>query len=158
MTTSTNERSTEAREIPAPARQPRPLADLGLLIGRLALAAVMIAHGAQKYFQNTVAGTQAGFEQMGIPFASAAAVGTIAVELIGGVALALGLLTRLVSLLYAGIMAGAIAFTHLPNGFYASDGGWEFVMVLGAVALLFVLTGPGRLSLDHAIIGRRRTA
>src|SRR5450755_2568725 len=41
--------------------------------------------------------------------------------------------------------------THAPSGFFASNGGFEFPAVLGASAAALALTGPGALSLDHAL-------
>ncbi|EST23776.1 hypothetical protein M878_32655, partial [Streptomyces roseochromogenus subsp. oscitans DS 12.976] len=47
-------------------------------------------------------------------------------------------------------MAGAAA-VHLPNGFFAQAGGYEYAATLGLAAAGLAITGPGRLSLDHAL-------
>ena len=135
----------------------RPVStDLALLVARIALGGVMIAHGLQKAFLNGFAGTQQGFAGMGAPLPSVTAVLVTLLELVGGVAVVLGLATRLVAALYALTMVGAALLVHLPNGFYAADGGWELVGLLALVGVALVVGGPGRFSLDHALSGRRR--
>ena len=140
-----------------PAIHPRttPLADVALLIGRLALGATMVAHGLQKLDQGGLGGTAEGFEQMGIPAPGAAALFSISVELGGGVLILLGALTPIVGLLWAGNMAGAWWYVH-RDAFFAGEGGYELVMVLGALGLVLAGTGPGRLSVD-ALLTRNRT-
>jgi putative oxidoreductase len=70
----------------------------------------------------------------------------------GGIALILGLLTRFASLGIAGVMAVALATVHLPMGhpFVGKPGGpsFELPAVYLACAVLFLLLGPGRASLD----------
>jgi putative oxidoreductase len=130
--------------------------DLGLLVTRLALGGVMIAHGIQKAFLYGFSGTQQGFAGMGAPLPGLTAVLVTILELVGGVAIVLGLATRVVALLYALTMVGAAVLVHLPNGFYAADGGWELVGLLAVVSLALVVGGPGRLSLDHLVAERWR--
>ena len=144
--------------MPLPTIHPRttPLADVGLLVGRLALGAVMIAHGLQKLDQGGFSGTADGFAAMGIPAASAAAAFAIAVEVGGGILILLGALTPVVGVLWAANMAGAWWYVH-RDAFFAAEGGYELVMVLGALGLLLAATGPGRLSVD-ALLTRNRGA
>ncbi|GAA1912889.1 DoxX family protein [Nocardioides hwasunensis] len=132
-----------------------PVADIALLVGRLALGATMIAHGLQKLDQGGLGGTAEGFEAMGIPAAGAAALFAIAIEVGGGVLVLLGALTPLIGVLWAAHMAGAWWFVH-RDAFFAGEGGYELVMVLGALGLVLAGTGPGRLSVD-ALLTRRRT-
>lgn len=129
---------------------------LGLLIVRIGLGVVMIAHGWQKFSENTVEGTTQGFTQMGVPLPQIAAPGVIVLELFGGAALILGLLTPLVSAAYALTMLGASILVHAPNGFFASGGGYELTGLLAVLSLGLAIAGAGRYSLDHALIGRRR--
>lgn len=136
--------------------QRSPRRDLGLLIIRIALGVVMIAHGWQKYAQNSIDGTRQGFTQMGVPFPELAAPGVTALEIFGGAAIILGLLTPLVGLAYAVTMIGAAVLVHAPNGFFAASGGYEFVGLLAVLSLGLAVSGAGRFSLDHALVGRRR--
>ena len=72
-------------------------------------------------------------------------------ELVGGLMLATGLLSPLGSFAIAGSMLVAIATVHLPRGFWATKGGYEFnLSILAAVAAL-ALIGPGALSLDRIL-------
>ena len=124
-----------------------PLADVALLVGRVALGAVMIAHGLQKLDQGGVGGTADQFAAMDIPAATAAAVFAIAIEIGGGALLLLGALTPVVGVLWALNMAGAWWFVH-RDAFFATEGGYELVMALGALGLVLAGTGAGRLSVD----------
>ena len=132
-------------------------ADLGLLLLRLGLAAMMLAHGYQKLFlQGGFAGTQAGFAQLGVPYPQVAGILIIVLELAGGVAMAFGLLTVLVGICYAAAMAVAIWFVHLANGFFVAQGGYELAGLTGVVALVLAISGAGAISLDRAIFGAKR--
>ena len=127
----------------------------GLLLVRLVLGAVFIAHGTQKLWIDGLAATQDGFAGMGVPFPEIAAIVVIAVEIGGGALLVLGLGTRIVAALLAVNMGVALVLVHLAAGFFAADGGYEFVLTLGVVALALVLTGPGRIAVDAAFRRRR---
>lgn len=126
-----------------------------LLILRLALGAILIAHGAQKIFQFGLAGASESFASMGIPLASVAAPVVAFVELIGGVAIVLGIGTRIAAALAAVTLLVATFVVHLPFGIFASDGGFELTLALAAMGIALVVTGAGRFSLD-ALIARRR--
>ena len=70
---------------------------------------------------------------------------------LGGVALALGLLTSLAAFGIVVTMATAIGLVHWQQGFLNHVRGYEFTLVLLAVPVGIVMTGPGRLSLDRAL-------
>lgn len=91
---------------------------------------------------------------MGIPLASVVGPLVGLGELLGGVALILGFLTRWAGAGLSLIMAGALTIVHLKNGFFAGNGGIEFVLVLGAGAAGLALTGAGRYAVD-ARLGQR---
>lgn len=134
---------------------PAVVRDIGLLLARVLLGAVLIMHGGQKLFSNGVEGTGAFFESMGVPAAQAAAAFAGTVELVGGILLVLGLVTQLVAVLVVVVMAGAYFYVHQAAGIYAADGGWELVAVIGLAVAVFGLVGPGRYSVDALIAGRR---
>lgn len=123
--------------------------DVGLLLLRLALAAVFIAHGGQKMFGwwggKGLEATVTGMAEGGIPVF----LGYLAsfTEFFGGVAVLIGLLTRVASLGLAIVMAVAMFKAHFANGFFLSDKGYEYTLVLGLLALGVMLLGPGRLAI-----------
>jgi len=77
-------------------------------------------------------------------------------QLVAGLALVLGLLTRVAALGLIAIMGGAIATVHWPNGFDNMKVGYEFNMLIIVVALVLVLQGGGNLAVDRLF--RRRPA
>jgi putative oxidoreductase len=134
-------------------------ASLALLLLRLVLATVFVAHGLQKLVTQGVAGTADGFAGMGVPFPGIAAPLVIGLEIGGGVLLAVGLLARPIAVLLAADMAVAWALVHASSGFFAQDGGFEYVLVLAAASLTIALAGAGRFSVDGVVaprLGSRR--
>lgn len=115
------------------------------------------AHGWQKFNEFTIAGTQASFAKMGVPAAEIAAPLVATLELVGGIGLILGILTRVFGVLLAVEMLGALFLVHAPAGVFASAGGYELVLILATAAFAVALTGPGRLSLDNAAFSRGRS-
>lgn len=135
----------------------RVVFDIAALIARVATGVIFVAHGWQKW-QAGHSATAQGFSDMGIPMPDLAAGYAMAVETIGGVLLILGLLVRPVALLLLANMIGAIAFAHWGRGVMVTEGGWELAGALGALCLLFLALGGGRLGLDgifHAMFRRR---
>ena len=125
----------------------------GLLVLRVILGIVFIMHGGQKLFVYGLEGVAGGFAQSGIPLVGVIAPLVTAVELLGGVALLIGLLTRFAALGIAATMLGAIIFVHAAAGFFAPTG-YEFVLSLLAMASTLAITGAGAYSLDAVLEGR----
>ena len=128
---------------------------------RLALAAVMIAHGSQKVmgtfngpgFKTFIAGnTPFGFMRPTWLWLSAAALS----ELLGGLLIALGFLTRVGAFFFACTMLTAIAGVHWPGGFFASNRGYEYPLSLLAMAVALLIAGGGQASVDRALTRGRR--
>ena len=124
-----------------------------LALLRVIMGAVFLAHGAQKIFVWGFAGVAGGFAGMGIPLAGVVGPAVALVELLGGLALIFGLLTRLSGLGLAIIMLGATFLAHFAAGFFLPNG-YEFTLTLFAIAATLALTGAGAYSLD-ALIARR---
>ena len=128
--------------------------DLGLAVLRVIAGTVFVAHGAQKLFVFGLAGTTAAFTQFGAPLPELTGPLVSFVELFGGIALILGLLTRLAALGLAADMLAATLIVHLAHGFF-NPMGVELTLTLFAVAAAFAIAGAGRYSLDHPIAARR---
>lgn len=135
---------------------PASVRDAALLVARIVLGVVLIAHGAQKFFTNGIDGTATAFVGMGIPLPTVSAVVAATIELVGGALLILGLATAVAGLLVVLDMLAAALLVHVYNGIFVTDGGWELVGVIAAVALALAAVGPGRFSIDHAIGPGRR--
>lgn len=121
---------------------------------RIVTGFLFAAHGWQKFNEFTIAGTQAAFAQMGVPAANLVAPVVATLELVGGVALILGVLTRVFAALLAVNMLGALFLVHAPAGIFAATGGYELVLILAAAALAVALVGAGKVSVDKAVFGR----
>ncbi|MFP5311433.1 MAG: DoxX family protein [Actinomycetes bacterium] len=122
---------------------------------RIILGFIFTAHGWQKFTDWTIAGTQASFAKMGVPAADIMAPVIAVLELAGGIALILGIMTRVVAALLVVDMLGALFLVHAPAGPFAANGGYELVLLLAAASFALALTGAGRLSLDRVLFGRR---
>jgi putative oxidoreductase len=130
------------------------VSDWALLFARLALSIVFFAHGAQKVFGwfggYGFAGTVAGMTKMGMPGILVYFV--MAVELLGGLGMIFGVLSRLSGLGIVAVMLGAIFMVHLPNGFFMNwmgtqkAEGFEYHILAIALALTILLIGPGRIA------------
>jgi putative oxidoreductase len=129
--------------------------DVGVLALRLVVGFTFAAHGAQKAFgwwggpgPQRWRGAVAG---MGFAPPALFTVLSMAIELIGGLLLAAGLLASLAA---AALVAQAIVIVvraHWPKGFFSTAGGFEFPLSLGVTAAVLCALGPGALSLDAAL-------
>jgi putative oxidoreductase len=122
---------------------------------RVVLGGVLIPHGMQKLFGAFggmgFAGNAALFDRIG--FAPGIFWGTLVgcTELIGGLMLVLGLLTRFAAAAVLIFMIVAVKFTSARGGFFWSTQGCEYPLLLGACALFFLIRGGGPWSADRAI-------
>lgn len=109
---------------------------------RLSLGAMWISHALLKIVVFTLPGTVQFFEAHGLPGGLVNPV--VAAELLGGVAMVLGIYARQVALFLAPILLGA-AWVHLPNGwvFTNPNGGWEYPVFLIAASAVHFLLGDG---------------
>jgi putative oxidoreductase len=129
-------------------------ASIGLAIVRIMTGIIFIAHGGQKLFSFGFAGVTQGFTQMGAPMPGITGPLVSLIEFFGGIALVIGLLTRLAASGIAAVMVGAILLVHLPAGFFLPNG-YEFVLLLLCIAIALIVGGAGPFSVDDAIARRR---
>lgn len=114
---------------------------------RVATGLVFAMHGYQKLSMMGIEGTAGFLASLGFPMATLFAVILIAVELLGGIALILGVWTYWAASLNAIVALVALLSVHLKMGFFISNGGYEFILLLLAATISIMLTGPGKLSL-----------
>lgn len=126
---------------------------LGATILRVSLGVLFLAHGGLKLFVFTPAGTAQFFQSVGVPGSLAYAV--IAAEMLGGVALVLGIYARAVSLVLIPILLGAIATVHGSAGFFFNNanGGWEFPAFWTVALIVQALVGDGLYALRPTPLG-----
>jgi putative oxidoreductase len=128
---------------------------------RLALAIVMVGHGSQKvlglwggpgFKAFTGGNTPFNFMKPTWLWLGAAALS----ELIGGIFVGLGFLTRIGAFFIACTMLTAVAGVHWPNGLFSANRGYEYPMALLGIALSLLISGGGQASVDKSLGGGRR--
>ncbi|MGG3800504.1 DoxX family protein [Metabacillus fastidiosus] len=124
--------------------------ELGALILRIALGTLFFVHGLVK-FQDGIENTVGWFASIGLP--DFMAYGVALTELIGGIALIIGLATRLVSALYTIIMIGAIVKVKLSLGLLGNGqmAGYELDLTFLAIAIYLFINGSKLLSVSQLI-------
>jgi putative oxidoreductase len=121
---------------------------------RVILGAVMLAHGWLKVlhyedWQRQVTG-------LGFPSPDLLAALALAGELLGGLGLIFGLLTRVAAVGVLSMRVAAIVTVHLKHGLLSQNGGFEYPLLLAVVAMYFLIVGPGPFSLDSVLRRRAR--
>ena len=128
--------------------------EIGLALLRIILGVVFFAHGYIKFFKMGMDGVVGFFTNLGIPAPTVAAWGVTLLEMVGGVALILGIFTPVIGALFAIEMAGVIFFAKRGAGFFAPKG-YEFELTLLVASLALALSGAGAYSLDKTLRRRR---
>jgi putative oxidoreductase len=125
----------------------------GLLLLRVIVGSVFFAHGTQKLFGwwggGGLRGTAGWLGSTGFRPPMLMAL-TVAVAESSGVLFALGLATPFAALAMASAMVVAVGAVHWKNGFFSTNGGYEFNLTLWGAAVAVAAIGPGRFSLDRA--------
>ncbi|WP_198520763.1 DoxX family protein [Alteribacter populi] len=124
--------------------------EMGAMLLRIVLGFTFFIHGLDK-FQGGISNTAGFFESLGIPGFLAFVVALI--ELVGGIAMILGIGTRVVSVLFVLIMVGAIFMAKLPLGFLG-DGqmaGYELDVVLLTISVYLAIVNKSMFALDNVI-------
>jgi putative oxidoreductase len=116
---------------------------------RIMAGIAFIIHGLPK-FEN-LQGTQGFFASVGIPAELALLIGLL--EVIGGILLIVGLVTRITAILFIIEMIGAILIVKAGNSFMG-EGGYEIDLLLMAISISLLLSGPGRVSIERDVLKR----
>ena len=124
-------------------------AQIGIAVLRVSLGVMWIAHALLKLLVFTLPGTAQYFASIGFPGFLAYPV--FAVELLGGIALLLGLYARQAALALVPVMAVA-AWVHAPNGWLhtSAGGGWEYPVFLIAASIALWLLGDGAAAIKRS--------
>jgi putative oxidoreductase len=129
--------------------------DLVLLVARVGLGVIMLAHAKLEYdFGGSLGGVGRMFEQAGVPLGSLSGPANVLFELVGGIAMILGAAVPVVGVLMALNMAGAWMFVHTSGLFAMDHNGPELVITLGLLGLVLAVTGSGRFGVDHLVVRR----
>ena len=132
---------------------------LGLAVLRLIVGGLFVGHGMQKlagmFGGGGLDGTAQAFESLGLRPGKTHAVAAGLAETGGGALLAAGAATPVAATLLSGTMITAISTVHAPKGPWATNGGYEYNLVLMAIVFAVTDVGPGHWSVD-ASRGRAR--
>lgn len=130
--------------------------EAGALILRVVLGITFFIHGLVK-FQGGIENTVGWFASIGLPGALAYVVAII--ELVGGIALIIGLGSRIVSALLALLMAGATLKVKLAGGFLGTGqgAGYELDLALLAMAVFIAINGSKMFALDQIVFKQKET-
>jgi len=112
---------------------------------RASIGAIFTIHSLKKFDPNW----QEWLMSIGIPPEMQLPIALA--EFIGGILLIIGVLTRVTGSVFAVILLGAIFHIRWENGFFVSQGGWEWDLVMLAAVLAIIVAGPGRISISHLV-------
>ena len=128
---------------------------LGRLLLRSMIGGFFVGHGTQKLFGwfggSGLEATGTGFEAIGLTPGRRNALMAGLAESGGGALLALGLASPLAEAVLISVMVTAVRTVHWKNGPWATNGGYEYNVVLISALLGLAEVGPGRWSLDRAL-------
>lgn len=133
------------------------LADFYVSFGRIAYTLVRVVVGimflmhVSAKFNAGVARIATNFGNYGLPMPDLFAYTAMGLELVGGVCLIIGLFFAAALAIEMGI---ALIVAHLPKGYSAGAGGYEYVLLIGVVLLAIAMRGGGPYSVDHKFIGK----
>lgn len=129
----------------------RGLAPIAELLLRAVIGGFLIPHGFQKIAG--YAGTSGYFDSLGLSPGWLFTLVAIIVEVGCGALILVGFLTRPAALIACIFLLIAAATSHVANGFFAMNGGFEYAVLWAAGALFFAIRGAGPISVDR-MLGR----
>lgn len=125
-----------------------------LAILRIFLGFTLGYHGFTRMFgPGNLTGSISYFSSLGIPFPAFSAYLLGVIEIVCGVLLFFGILTRVAAFLAMLEMLKIFFLVHMENGLLVSNNGYEFVLLLIAALLVVLVNGAGHLSLGKNMKG-----
>lgn len=127
--------------------------DVAVLLLRVVFGLSLVAHGLNKIRgPRGLAGTAAWFASTGMTHSALQARVASGTEMVAGGMLVVGLLTAGAAAATVSLMVVAIVTVHWRVGYFIflPNGGWEYCAAFATVATSLAVSGPGRISLDHA--------
>ncbi|WP_350635225.1 DoxX family protein [Pseudoalteromonas sp. GW168-MNA-CIBAN-0100] len=131
-------------------------AGVAALILRVPVGLILAAHGAQKLFAwfggYGLEGTGQWMASIGLEPGYWLAMMAGSAEFFGGIALAIGLLTRPAAIVAGFTMMIAIFSVHISNGLFMANNGYEYALTLLVVTVVLAIQGAGSFSLDNVLV------
>lgn len=125
--------------------------DIAGTIVRVVVGIMFLMHVSGKFKIGAAAVATNVMAKNGLEPSLAFAYAAIILETVGGVCLIIGLFTRFFAAALAIEMAIALLFVHLPKGYAAGGGGYEYVLLIGVVLFAIAIRGGGPYSADRMI-------
>jgi len=136
----------------------RTVRDLVLLLARIGLGIIMIAHAKLMYdfAGGSIVGVGGLFAQSGVPLPAITGPANVLFEFVGGAAMIVGLGVPIVGALMALNMVGAWVLVHTSPLFSMDHNGPELAITIALLSLVLAAVGSGRFGVDHVLVARRR--
>ncbi len=125
--------------------------DIAYTAVRVIAGYILLMHGWQKIGTFGLAGVSGFMAKAGLEPAAAFAVAAMFLETVGGICIIIGLFTRFFAAALAIELLIGLLAVHLKAGFSVSNGGYEFILLLGIVMFAIAIRGGGPYSIDRLI-------
>ena len=123
--------------------------DIALLIFRVVVGGTLVLHGLNHWRGGgKIAGTAGWFESLGLRPGRVHAWMSVLVEILAGIAIAIGLFTPLACGAIIGVMVVAGVIEHRSHGFFVFKNGYEYVLMIAVICVGLSVSGPGEISAD----------
>lgn len=122
--------------------------DIALLLARLVLGGVLVMNGWRSWINEGVQARVNDFIDLGMPQPQLFAWTLVITQFVCGVLLIVGLLTPIAGAVVLIVFGLLIGFGQFQHGLWVDHGGYEYSLVVAALALIFTCFGGGRAALD----------
>lgn len=127
----------------------------GIAILRAVTGTIFLLSGVDKLFIKGPDSMVGLLVELGSPLPLAVGTGVALIELLCGLALVVGLFTRLLCIPLALLMAGDILLVHGSNGFFVDNNGYEYALLRLTATVVLIFTGPGKAALATTLGPRK---